>query len=171
MANSVQDDRCSSTDSNYQSPVQTDPEKAEKINGRNLLGISDYSSGQSEENNRSRRLKVKEESGSDHAGVQAAEGAQDTEEEAVDVQLGIGDFVHYSILVGKASSHGDWNVTAVCFVAVLVGLCLTLVLLPVSRRPLPALPLPIALGLAFYFLTREVITPFAVALSERQVFI
>uniref|UniRef100_A0A2P2LQP9 Presenilin n=1 Tax=Rhizophora mucronata TaxID=61149 RepID=A0A2P2LQP9_RHIMU len=77
------------------------------------------------------------------------------------IKLGLGDFVFYSVLVGRAAMYDLMTVYA-CYLAIISGLGCTLILLSVCRQALPALPISIALGIIFYFLTRLLMEPFIV---------
>jgi presenilin 2 len=80
-------------------------------------------------------------------------------------KLGLGDFIFYSLLVGRAAT---WSFVAwiACYVSVMLGLVGTLCSLLFLRGKvpaLPALPISIFLGVATFFLSKYLISPFAYA--------
>lgn len=71
-------------------------------------------------------------------------------------KLGLGDFIFYGLLVGKAASNGfiEWTF---CFAAILLGMVGTFTILTLYRNKIPALPaLPLSIFLAtfVYFTAR-----------------
>eukprot|EP00565_Helicotheca_tamesis_P005268 CAMPEP_0185733200 /NCGR_PEP_ID=MMETSP1171-20130828/18736_1 /TAXON_ID=374046 /ORGANISM="Helicotheca tamensis, Strain CCMP826" /LENGTH=684 /DNA_ID=CAMNT_0028402857 /DNA_START=111 /DNA_END=2165 /DNA_ORIENTATION=- len=84
--------------------------------------------------------------------------SEDEDMEANSIKLGLGDFIFYSVLVGKAAQH-SFTTFISCILVILAGLGGTLVLLSVFRQALPALPISIFLGVAFYLMTRLCVEP------------
>ncbi len=80
------------------------------------------------------------------------------------IKLGMGDFIFYSVLVGRAAMY-DMLTAFAAYLGIVAGLGATLLLLALARKALPALPVSIALGVAFYFLARGVLEPFVLPLS------
>jgi len=80
------------------------------------------------------------------------------------IKLGLGDFIFYSVLVGRAAMY-DFMTVYACYLAIIAGLGITLILLALYQKALPALPVSIALGVLFYFLTRLLLEVFVVQCS------
>lgn len=96
-----------------------------------------------------------------NGGQQMRDGMENSDVSNRGIKLGLGDFVFYSVLVGRAAMYDLMTVYA-CYLAIISGLGCTLILLSVWRQALPALPISIALGVIFYFLTRLLMEPYIV---------
>ncbi|KAJ4713200.1 Presenilin [Melia azedarach] len=80
------------------------------------------------------------------------------------IKLGLGDFIFYSVLVGRAAMY-DFMTVYACYLAIIAGLGITLMLLAFYRKALPALPVSVMLGVLFYVLTRLLLEVFVVQCS------
>ncbi|KAL8250533.1 hypothetical protein R6Q59_034226 [Mikania micrantha] len=80
------------------------------------------------------------------------------------IKLGLGDFIFYSVLVGRAAMY-DFMTVYPCYLAIIAGLGTTLILLAFYQKALPALPVSVILGVLFYVLTRVFLEEFIIQCS------
>ncbi|GAA0146888.1 aspartic protease [Lithospermum erythrorhizon] len=80
------------------------------------------------------------------------------------IKLGLGDFIFYSVLVGRAAMY-DFMAVYACYLAIIAGLGVTLMLLAFYQKALPALPFSVMLGVLFYLFTRLLLEEFVVQCS------
>eukprot|EP00039_Didymoeca_costata_P000055 m.43963 g.43963 ORF g.43963 m.43963 type:complete len:425 (-) comp10027_c0_seq1:1941-3215(-) len=106
-----------------------------------------------------------------HVDDSPPENLDEEEEEAGGVKLGLGDFIFYSVLVGKAATSNEWTTIVACYIGIIVGLVATLFILSVYQKALPALPISVAFGIFFYFTTSQLITPCLVGLAKHAAFL
>ena len=79
------------------------------------------------------------------------------------IKLGLGDFVFYSVLVARAGLYNTLT-AAISFPPILFGLALTLLLLSLFEKALPALPISLTFGILFSFCARFALSPMVNAL-------
>ncbi|GAB4845394.1 hypothetical protein Ancab_038801 [Ancistrocladus abbreviatus] len=80
------------------------------------------------------------------------------------IKLGLGHFIFYSVLVGRAAIYGFITVYAF-YLAIIAGLGIALMLSAMYKKALLALPVSIMLGVVFYFWTWELLEEFVVQCS------
>ncbi|VBB25746.1 unnamed protein product [Acanthocheilonema viteae] len=76
------------------------------------------------------------------------------------VRLGMGDFVFYSLLVGKAAATRSGMCVAGSVIGILVGLVITLTILSSDDETTPALPVSISIALILHFGIQLFVEPF-----------
>jgi len=91
---------------------------------------------------------------------------EDDEDDATNpIKLGLGDFIFYSVLIGRAA-RTNIVVLTICIISVLTGLSLTILLLTFRRQALPALPISIMLGTTAYFVSASMTSSMVVHLGR-----
>eukprot|EP00887_Chlorella_sp_A99_P001007 scaffold5.g1007.t1 len=87
------------------------------------------------------------------------------------IKLGLGEPAAQGrlVLVGRAAMY-DFLTVFSCYLAIIAGLGATLLLLALARKALPALPISIALAVAFYFISRFVMEPVILPMTLELVY-
>jgi presenilin 1 len=75
------------------------------------------------------------------------------------MELGLGDFWFYGILMTRAARLG-WDVVILCMFAIVLGLAVTLFVLHWSEKPLPALPISLLFGMFMFVFAILTFRPF-----------
>ncbi|CAO0791969.1 unnamed protein product [Mucor circinelloides] len=99
---------------------------------------------------------------------EAGQDEDEEEDELNAIKLGLGDFIFYSVLVGKAAKT-DSVTLCLCIIAILTGLSLTILILTLNRKALPALPISILLGCITYATAYYMTSPMIFTLSLQNI--
>lgn len=90
------------------------------------------------------------------------------------VSIGLGDFIFYGLLIGLASKgrdQEDFYAVLTTLVAILFGLVMTLTILALTKRTVPALPISIGLGLSVAGLTIQFVPQLSNRLATAAIFV
>uniref|UniRef100_A0A0N4ZSK9 Presenilin n=1 Tax=Parastrongyloides trichosuri TaxID=131310 RepID=A0A0N4ZSK9_PARTI len=93
------------------------------------------------------------------------------DEKGSSAKLGMGDFVFYTLFLVHVRKYNDPRSFVTCFVTVLTGLTMTVFILIYFKRALPALPLSIFGGIAVFFGTFYLVSPFYTQLADNSIII
>ncbi|PIO74871.1 hypothetical protein TELCIR_03105 [Teladorsagia circumcincta] len=57
-----------------------------------------------------------------------------SDNEESSIRLGLGDFIFYSLLIGLTATQDDWIIIIACYIAIMTGLFLTMILLVIFKK-------------------------------------
>jgi hypothetical protein len=98
--------------------------------------------------------------------------ARDSEESGeTGAKLGLGDFIFYSVVICLSRVQSGAYAVLQSYVIILNGLFLTLAILLVYGKPLPALPIPVFVATGAFFVYHYLVSGFHYLLYTRQVFL
>ena len=86
-------------------------------------------------------------------------------------ELGLGDFIIYSVLVAKSYIFAGLLGAIFSIVFLIFGLMITVMVLILIGYALPAIPIPIALGLVAQLMTKYLAGPFGDQLNSAMIFL